>query len=43
MPMDKVKSGIKQILEKENEAESKFKQAILTTDTAPKILACKLK
>jgi glutamate N-acetyltransferase/amino-acid N-acetyltransferase len=36
MPMDKVSSGIKQILQKENEAESKFKEAILTTDLAPK-------
>jgi glutamate N-acetyltransferase/amino-acid N-acetyltransferase len=36
MPMDKVSSGIKQIMQKENEAESKFKEAILTTDLAPK-------
>jgi glutamate N-acetyltransferase/amino-acid N-acetyltransferase len=43
MPMDNVKSGIKQILEKENEAESKFKQAILTTDTAPKNIGVQIK
>ncbi|MCQ6281156.1 bifunctional ornithine acetyltransferase/N-acetylglutamate synthase [Bacillus sp. EB600] len=43
MPMDKIKSGIKQILGKENEAESKFKQAILTTDTAPKNIGVQIK
>jgi glutamate N-acetyltransferase/amino-acid N-acetyltransferase len=43
MPMDKVISGIKQILEKENEAESKFTRAILTTDLAPKNIAVQIK
>jgi glutamate N-acetyltransferase/amino-acid N-acetyltransferase len=41
--MDKVRSGIKQILEKENEAESNFKQAILTTDTSFKNIAVQIK
>lgn len=43
MPMDKVLSGIKQILKEENEAESKFKEAILTTDLAPKNIGVQIK
>jgi glutamate N-acetyltransferase/amino-acid N-acetyltransferase len=43
MPMDKVLSGIKQILKQENEAESKFKAAILTTDLAPKNIGVQIK
>lgn len=43
MPMDKVLTGIKHILEKENEAESKFKGAILTTDLAPKNIGVQIK
>jgi glutamate N-acetyltransferase / amino-acid N-acetyltransferase len=43
MPMDKVISGIKQILKEENEAESKFQAAILTTDLAPKNIGVQIK
>lgn len=43
LPMDKVVSGIKQILKEEHEAESKFKTAILTTDLAPKNIAVQFK
>jgi glutamate N-acetyltransferase/amino-acid N-acetyltransferase len=43
MPMDKVLSGIKQILKEENEAESKFKEAILTTDLASKNIGVQIK
>jgi glutamate N-acetyltransferase/amino-acid N-acetyltransferase len=43
MPMDKVLTGIKHILEIENEAESKFKEAILTTDLAPKNIGVQIK
>ncbi|WHY87530.1 bifunctional ornithine acetyltransferase/N-acetylglutamate synthase [Neobacillus novalis] len=39
LPMDKIKAGIKQILDKENEGEENFKQAILTTDTCTKEIA----
>ncbi|WP_223589872.1 bifunctional ornithine acetyltransferase/N-acetylglutamate synthase [Neobacillus bataviensis] len=42
LPMDKVNSGIKQILDKENENELFFKQAILTTDTCIKQIAVQL-
>ena len=43
LPMDKVKSGINQILHPEYEAEENFKQAILTTDTCIKQFAVQLK
>lgn len=36
LPMEKISTGIQQILEKEHEAESKFKEAILTTDLCAK-------
>ncbi|WHY78768.1 bifunctional ornithine acetyltransferase/N-acetylglutamate synthase [Neobacillus sp. WH10] len=36
LPMGKIKTGIKQILQKEYESEENFKQAILTTDTCIK-------
>ncbi|MFJ7724943.1 bifunctional ornithine acetyltransferase/N-acetylglutamate synthase [Neobacillus sp. NPDC097160] len=39
LPMDKIKTGIKQILQKEYEHEENFKQAILTTDTCTKQIA----
>jgi glutamate N-acetyltransferase/amino-acid N-acetyltransferase len=43
MPMDQVKSGIKQILQKEHEDVTKFMEAILTTDTCIKHTAVQLK
>jgi glutamate N-acetyltransferase / amino-acid N-acetyltransferase len=43
MPMEKVLSGIKQILKEENEAEGKFQTAILTTDLAPKNIGVQIK
>lgn len=43
LPMDRVKSGIKQILQTEFENEDNFKQAILTTDTCMKQIAVQLK
>lgn len=39
LPMDRIKSGIKQLLKGEYEAEANFKQAILTTDTCVKQMA----
>lgn len=43
LPMDKINSGIKQILAKKNEDEAKFMQAILTTDTFVKNIAVQVK
>jgi glutamate N-acetyltransferase/amino-acid N-acetyltransferase len=43
MPMTKVVSGIKGILELENEDETKFTQAILTTDLAAKKIGVQIK
>jgi len=43
LPMDKVKTGIHQILDKEYENESFFKEAILTTDTCTKQIAVQIK
>lgn len=43
LPMDKLKSGINQILDAEYEAEDNFKQAILTTDTCIKQMAVQVK
>ncbi|MDP4156392.1 MAG: bifunctional ornithine acetyltransferase/N-acetylglutamate synthase [Bacillota bacterium] len=43
LPMDKVLSGIKQILKEENEAVGKFQTAILTTDLAPKNIGVQIK
>lgn len=43
MPMDKVKAGIKQILQPEFEAEDNFKHAILTTDTCIKQISVQIK
>jgi glutamate N-acetyltransferase / amino-acid N-acetyltransferase len=42
MPMEKVKAGITEILNKEYENESLFKQAILTTDTCVKHTAVQM-
>ncbi|MFP5112192.1 bifunctional ornithine acetyltransferase/N-acetylglutamate synthase [Bacillaceae bacterium C204] len=42
LPMDKVLSGIKQILNKENQDENNFKKAILTTDTCVKHTAVQM-
>lgn len=42
LPMGNVNSGIKQILDKENESELFFKQSILTTDTCIKQIAVQL-
>ncbi|MGG3467759.1 bifunctional ornithine acetyltransferase/N-acetylglutamate synthase [Neobacillus pocheonensis] len=42
LPMDKVNTGIKQILDIENESELLFKQAILTTDTCIKQIAVQI-
>ncbi|WP_083652443.1 bifunctional ornithine acetyltransferase/N-acetylglutamate synthase [Bacillus sp. MRMR6] len=39
LPMDKIKTGIKQILKQEYQVEDNFKQAILTTDTCIKQIA----
>ncbi|MFJ5716261.1 bifunctional ornithine acetyltransferase/N-acetylglutamate synthase [Neobacillus sp. NPDC093127] len=39
LPMEKIKTGIKQILQKEYENEENFKKAILTTDTCTKEIA----
>ncbi|WML38501.1 bifunctional glutamate N-acetyltransferase/amino-acid acetyltransferase ArgJ [Neobacillus sp. OS1-2] len=39
LPMDKIETGIKQILQEEYENEENFKQAILTTDTCTKQIA----
>ncbi|WP_042454949.1 bifunctional ornithine acetyltransferase/N-acetylglutamate synthase [Neobacillus dielmonensis] len=43
LPMDKVKAGIQQILASENENETLFKEAILTTDTCTKQIAVQVK
>jgi glutamate N-acetyltransferase/amino-acid N-acetyltransferase len=43
MPMDKVNAGIKQILNKMNENEDNFMNAILTTDTCVKHTAVQMK
>jgi glutamate N-acetyltransferase / amino-acid N-acetyltransferase len=43
LPMEKINSGIEQILNKENESESNFMKAILTTDTCLKHIAVQLK
>lgn len=43
LPMDKVKTGINQILRPEFEVEENFKRAILTTDTCMKHIAVQLK
>jgi glutamate N-acetyltransferase/amino-acid N-acetyltransferase len=43
LPMDKVLTGIKQILNKENQDEYYFKKAILTTDTCVKHTGVQLK
>lgn len=43
LPMDKVKTGISQILHTEYESEENFKQAILTTDTCIKQIAVQVK
>ncbi|MFX3674860.1 MAG: bifunctional ornithine acetyltransferase/N-acetylglutamate synthase [Paenisporosarcina sp.] len=43
MPMEQVKDGINQILQKEHEDVSKFMHAILTTDTSVKHTAVQLK
>ena len=43
LPINKIKSGIKQILDTKYEVETNFLQAILTTDTSVKHLAVKLK
>ncbi|MED3562457.1 bifunctional ornithine acetyltransferase/N-acetylglutamate synthase [Bacillus xiapuensis] len=42
LPMKKIHSGIKQILNKENAAEENFMQAILTTDTSVKQIAVQI-
>jgi glutamate N-acetyltransferase / amino-acid N-acetyltransferase len=42
LPMDKVLTGIKQILNKENQDENNFKKAILTTDTCVKHTAVQM-
>lgn len=43
LPIEKVTSGIKEILQKEHLDVDKFKQAILTTDTSAKHLAVQMK
>lgn len=43
LPMDIVLTGIKQILNKENQDENYFKKAILTTDTCIKQIAVQMK
>jgi glutamate N-acetyltransferase/amino-acid N-acetyltransferase len=43
LPMDKIKPGIEQILQKEHEAAANFLQAILTTDTTVKQIAVQVK
>jgi len=43
LPMEKVTSGIKQILAKDNDGENKFMQAILTTDLALKHIGVQIK
>ncbi|QIZ06883.1 bifunctional glutamate N-acetyltransferase/amino-acid acetyltransferase ArgJ [Priestia megaterium] len=43
LPMDKVNAGIKQILNKDNENENNFMNAILTTDTCIKHIAVQMK
>jgi glutamate N-acetyltransferase / amino-acid N-acetyltransferase len=43
MPMEKVKAGIKQILNQSYESDNNFKEAILTTDTCVKHLAVQFK
>ncbi len=43
LPMDKVITGIKQILNQENENEYNFKNAILTTDTCVKHIGVQMK
>ena len=43
LPMDKVSSGIKQILNSEYQDEENFKKAILTTDTCIKQVAVQVK
>lgn len=42
LPMDKVLTGIKQILNKENQDDNNFKKAILTTDTCVKHTAVQM-
>ncbi|OIK14690.1 bifunctional ornithine acetyltransferase/N-acetylglutamate synthase [Bacillus sp. MUM 116] len=42
LPMKKIHSGIKQILNEENAAEENFMQAILTTDTSVKQIAVQI-
>lgn len=42
LPMEKIKTGIQQILDEENETEENFKQAILTTDTFSKQIAVQI-
>ncbi|MDF2856078.1 MAG: N-acetylglutamate synthase [Neobacillus sp.] len=42
LPMEKIKTGIKHILQTENEAEDNFLKAILTTDTCVKQVAVQL-
>ncbi len=43
LPMDQVQTGIKQILDKENEESANFLQAIQTTDTYTKQIAVQFK
>jgi glutamate N-acetyltransferase / amino-acid N-acetyltransferase len=43
LPMDRIKAGIKLILDTEYENEDNFKQAILTTDTSMKQIAVQVK
>ncbi|NHC42347.1 bifunctional ornithine acetyltransferase/N-acetylglutamate synthase [Bacillus sp. MM2020_1] len=43
LPIDKIKDGIKQILQTEHEDVTKFMEAILTTDTSVKHTAVQLK
>lgn len=43
MPIEKISTGIKQILQKEFEDEANFKQAILTTDTCTKQMGVQIK
>lgn len=42
LPMDCIKTGIKQLLQTEHEDENKFMQAILTTDTCTKNIAVEI-
>jgi glutamate N-acetyltransferase/amino-acid N-acetyltransferase len=43
LPMEKINTGIKQILQPEYEIEANFKQAILTTDLCTKQMAVQIK